>query len=1005
MKFTLLPAWTALVLAGGLLAGPPALAVGAPTSGGIALPIVPTHLAATGLAQPIGSQVQLSWVPISRTTSYKVYRDGKFLAFSSRALWTDYAVAAGETHTYTVACLGVTGESRPSVPVAATVPAGGGQVVYADALQNGWQSWRWAGLNLSSQDPARAGCAVRVAAGPWQAMYLHHASFSTAPFAAVTFWINGGSSGGQPLWVKALRNGVPQTAVSLGPLAPGRWQSVTVPLASLGVAGVPDMDGLWVQDASGTTPPAFSVDEIALTAGAPPVAPPATPSGLSATPQWAASCPKCAGMAMPHIVLAWNAVPGAASYTVYRDGAKTQDALASSGWTDMAVVSGHSYTYTVTATGPGGESLPSAPASAVAPSPPADQAVLTAPTNLSVSGLWSGVATDQIAWSPVPGAAGYNVYQYDAPLAKGLTGTTYSVPSGLYCYGLTYTVTAVDGMGMESLPSAVATAQGRNDPSSRPAWMPNAPAVPNSLDASTEWNAGAPRVHLTWHGDMTDFTYSVYRDGHQVASGLWGLNYYDAALHPGETHTYTVSGVNISWTTCTESLQSAPVTATSPQSAPTALGVPVQITGARPNDDSVLVSFASVPGARDYRAYDTARPDSVKYSGGGLSIEMNGLDPVAGADLVVEAVDKLGPFQKMDGMAGPGAMQMDGIHSAINGQGDPSDIPNVLASSAPFHVTCQPVSLTGSQAFFDTFRNEQPLVVQPMPAPAGNEFYGHPDMFAEAANDKWTVRNYGGDLINTQAFFMGNHLMDTVYDGCTPHSQGPIHNNNASVVLMPKVTADISGGRVLHVTFEVDSHFDLRRWCDVQIAQAGDLLTQPGKLDPGNGPLRAPTRSGNSLRWKIGSEFHDLTLYRNRGTADQPAIQQLPMINLDWATGGTERFGLAARIRWDGVPLNNGTAQDLDKRHRFDLYLSQTHYRIMESGSVIKDADFPIGQTLPFDKCQVYFVHQLYHTANDRDELVNWNPADSYWSNYRPWCDERHWDAMGQEVLLGFPAL
>ena len=1005
MKFTLLPAWTALVLAGGLLAGPPALAVGAPTSGGIALPIVPTHLAATGLAQPIGSQVQLSWVPISRTTSYKVYRDGKFLAFSSRALWTDYAVAAGETHTYTVACLGVTGESRPSVPVAATVPAGGGQVVYADALQNGWQSWRWAGLNLSSQDPARAGCAVRVAAGPWQAMYLHHASFSTAPFAAVTFWINGGSSGGQWLWVKALRNGVPQTAVSLGPLAPGRWQSVTVPLASLGVAGVPDMDGLWVQDASGTTPPAFSVDEIALTAGAPPVAPPATPSGLSATPQWAASCPKCAGMAMPHIVLAWNAVPGAASYTVYRDGAKIQDALASSGWTDMAVVSGHSYTYTVTATGPGGESLPSAPASAVAPSPPADQAVLTAPTNLSVSGLWSGVATDQIAWSPVPGAAGYNVYQYDAPLAKGLTGTTYSVPSGLYCYGLTYTVTAVDGMGMESLPSAVATAQGRNDPSSRPAWMPNAPAVPNSLDASTEWNAGAPRVHLTWHGDMTDFTYSVYRDGHQVASGLWGLNYYDAALHPGETHTYTVSGVNISWTTCTESLQSAPVTATSPQSAPTALGVPVQITGARPNDDSVLVSFASVPGARDYRAYDTARPDSVKYSGGGLSIEMNGLDPVAGADLVVEAVDKLGPFQKMDGMAGPGAMQMDGIHSAVNGQGDPSDIPNVLASSAPFHVTCQPVSLTGSQAFFDTFRNEQPLVVQPMPAPAGNEFYGHPDMFAEAANDKWTVRNYGGDLINTQAFFMGNHLMDTVYDGCTPHSQGPIHNNNASVVLMPKVTADISGGRVLHVTFEVDSHFDLRRWCDVQIAQAGDLLTQPGKLDPGNGPLRAPTRSGNSLRWKIGSEFHDLTLYRNRGTADQPAIQQLPMINLDWATGGTERFGLAARIRWDGVPLNNGTAQDLDKRHRFDLYLSQTHYRIMESGSVIKDADFPIGQTLPFDKCQVYFVHQLYHTANDRDELVNWNPADSYWSNYRPWCDERHWDAMGQEVLLGFPAL
>ena len=53
-------------------------------------------------------------------------------------------------------------------------------------------------------------------------------------------------------------------------------------------------------------------------------------------------------------------------------------------------------------------------------------------------------------------------------------------------------------------------------------------------------------------------------------------------------------------------------------------------------------------------------------------------------------MDKLGPFQTMDGMAGPGAMQMDGMHVAINGQGDPSDVPNVLAASAPFPVTCQP---------------------------------------------------------------------------------------------------------------------------------------------------------------------------------------------------------------------------------------------------------------------------------------------------------------------------
>ena len=78
---------------------------------------------------------------------------------------------------------------------------------------------------------------------------------------------------------------------------------------------------------------------------------------------------------------------------------------------------------------------------------------------------------------------------------------------------------------------------------------------------------------------------------------------------------------------------------------------------------------------------------------------MNGLDPVAGANLVVEAVDKLGPFQTMDGMAGPGAMQMDGMHQAINGQGDPSNIPVVLARSASTPINLAPRSLIGPQAF------------------------------------------------------------------------------------------------------------------------------------------------------------------------------------------------------------------------------------------------------------------------------------------------------------------
>ena len=119
---------------------------------------------------------------------------------------------------------------------------------------------------------------------------------------------------------------------------------------------------------------------------------------------------------------------------------------------------------------------------------------------------------------------------------------------------------------------------------------------------------------------------------------------------------------------------------------------------------------------------------------------------------------------------------------------------------------------------------------------------------------------------------------------------------------------------------------------------------------------------------------------------------------------GPDSFGICARSGpWCAVPFN-GTMADLDKRHKFDLYLSKNRAVIMEQGIVVKDAVFPAGVTLPFDQCQVYFVHQLYHTSNDRYESVDVGPAASYWYNHRPWADERHWDNMGQEVLGAFPA-
>ena len=957
------------------------------------------RLSARAVGSPVGAQVRLAWPPAPLANSYTISRDGVPVLRSAGLTAADFDVLSGETHTYQIAAAGPRGMSLPGAPISVRVPAGLPDVIYADSLSNGWQAWGWANLDVNATAPARAGRAIRVTPGPWQALYLHHADVDTRRWAALTFWIHGGTAGGQKLCVRALRAGAPLAPVALAAPVAGQWRHVTLPLAALGVGQVSDFDGLWIGDAAGTGQAAFSLDEMALT---PAPAPPAAPVGLTATAGWK-SGPDCPDMTMPQIVLAWNAAPGAASYDIYRDGAKFQSGVTGTGWTDGDVACGQTYSYTVSAVNDGGEGALCPPVTVAAPTPPVSTAILTAPANLSVTGLWRGAASDVLAWTPVPGAVSYTVYQYDAVLAAGLTQPSYTLVPGDFMPGLTYTVTATDARGTETLPSAPATAQGAQDPAQTPSWLPGAPDPPSALSARAEWNVGRPRIALSWRGHSSDDTYTVYRDGQKLASGVWGLSYFDSNVRPGERHSYSVSGVNVPWLLASESAAFGPVALAGPSGPPAASDAPVQVTDVRVSDDSAVVSFAPVPGAIDYRVFDITHPNSVKYSGGGLSIEMNGLDPARGATLVVEAVDKLGPFQRMDGSLGPGAMQMDGMHTSTNGQGDPSNVPIVLAASAPVHVDLRPITLGGSQAFFDTFRNEAPLTAHPLPAPQGEEYYGRSGQFAESGNAKWTMREYGADLQNSRVFFMNNHFMDTLYDGGTPGLGDPMHNTNASLVMMPNATADISGGRVLHVAFEVDAHMDSRRWCDVQIAAAGDLLIRPGKVTPGDRPLQPATTSGESLRWEIKGDLHQLMVYHNTGTPVAPVMQEEALLNTDWATGATDRFGPAARIRWDGVPLANGTMQDLDKRHTFDLYLSQTHCRILESGVVIKDVD--LQNPLPFTQCQVYWVHQLYHTSNDRPELLDYSPQDTYWINSRPWSDERHWDNMGFRVLTAFPSL
>ncbi len=145
------------------------------------------------------------------------------------------------------------------------------QPIYTDSLASGWQDWSWVTDNLACTSTVHSGTdSIRVTAGAHEALYLYHSDFNTSGYSNLTFWINGGPTGGQLLQVRVLLEDVPQPAIALAPLPSNTWQQIVLSLASLGVANQPNMDGFWIQSRTGASEPTFYVDDIALTALPPP---------------------------------------------------------------------------------------------------------------------------------------------------------------------------------------------------------------------------------------------------------------------------------------------------------------------------------------------------------------------------------------------------------------------------------------------------------------------------------------------------------------------------------------------------------------------------------------------------------------------------------------------------------------------------------------------------------------------------------------------------------------
>lgn len=166
-----------------------------------------------------------------------------------------------------------------------SVPAPGDVRIYSDALGEGWRDDGWGvQTNLAATEERLSGAtslSARFTTG-WSAVRLSRATpLPRADLTALRLALHGGPSGGQRIRVILRPSTGAERRLTTVTLTAGQWQQFTLPLPD--AASLPDIASLVLQDDTGTVPPPFYLDEVALlTTGVAPVpspsAPPTAPS-------------------------------------------------------------------------------------------------------------------------------------------------------------------------------------------------------------------------------------------------------------------------------------------------------------------------------------------------------------------------------------------------------------------------------------------------------------------------------------------------------------------------------------------------------------------------------------------------------------------------------------------------------------------------------------------------------------------------------------------------------
>jgi hypothetical protein len=679
------------------------------------------------------------------------------------------------------------------------------------------------------------------------------------------------------------------------------------------------------------------------------------------------------------------------------------------------------------------------------------------PVNLRTTAIVKdGKAGTAVQADLPPGANSKDIVLYGwfadsvfSPSARLATSTSPYVvlPEGKLSTGQTIHCVAyrkIGGVLYASVPSQAAYCIGKS-----PWWGSAPPPTTGTIKAEIESNDGIKRLRLSWGSDnkydQLQTGFNIYRDGEPIARNVYLHEYFRFEKTPGDLlGTYKVLPVNFKPAqnpgmapvmvypaeTEAKSLESASSVKVENDNAPKLPATPATINIAKilPSDDSFRVFFDPVEGAKDYRVCilssdskegHTSELERIyKYSAGGLSIEQNGIAPRGTSRFIVEAVDKFGPFQTEDfsdarfvGGASPSGQ----ITGNLNGIGNPSNVPNVIARSEVKEVTAVPVLFgkdpNSTQVFFDNFRNSKPFKALTMGKEERRRYF-HGDMDGGGynvggwENDLWRITTSDIHPRASSIFVMGNHFMDVLQDGGPPRTNVDMHNNRGNMAMSPKQVFDFASG-TLHISFEADLHTHGRAWISIAV------LPSDAKYFILNNELVGNKINGNPLGERItpdndnylkgetelGGKYLEALVFAIRGNSSRvvqvdPALGMVPIPRESkdsWRDDTYSPDSLNGDMTW------------LDKRHRVDIWITKTHIKATEDRMdgtapvVLKDEDLPLA--IQNQSVKVYFQHQFYHSSERVKETTRWKTQETYWYNYSPYRDERHWDNMGVEVL------